>query len=46
MKRKQLKDFKSVVKQLVSFKPDTAPRKPEKESSAKQLKQKWKLVRR
>ena len=46
MKRKQLKDLKSAVRQIASFKPDTAPSKPEKAPSAEQLKQKCKLVKR
>ena len=46
MKRKQLKDFKSAVKQIASFKSDAPPKKPAKAPSTKQLKQGWKLVRR
>ena len=46
MKRKQLKDLKSAVKQVASFKPNTVLSKPEKEPSAEELRQKWKLVRR
>ncbi len=45
-KRKSLKDFKSVVKQIASHRPVTVPKKPDKAPSADQLKQGWKLVRR
>ena len=46
MTKKQLKDFKSAVKQIASYKPDEPPKKPEKAPSAKELRQGWKLVRR
>ncbi len=46
MKKKQLKDFKSAVKQIASYKPEQPPGKPEKAPSAKQLKQSWKLEKR
>lgn len=40
------KDLKSAVKQIASYEPEKAPKKPEKAPSAKELRQKWKLVRR
>jgi len=40
------KDLKSAVKQIASYEPEQAPKKPEKAPSAKELRQKWKLVRR
>ncbi len=46
MTKKQLKDFKSAVKQSASYEPDEPPKKPEKAPSTAELKQKWKLVRR
>ena len=46
MTKKQLKDFKSAVKQIASYEPDKVPSKPEKAPSAEELRQKWKLVRR
>ena len=45
-KRQSLKDFKSAVKQIASYKPEKAPSKPTKDPSAEELRQRWKLVRR
>ena len=45
-KRKPLKDFQSVVKQIASYKPKSAPKKPSKAPPAKELKRGWKLMRR
>lgn len=45
-RKQQLKDFKSAVKQIASFKPEKAMSKPDKDPSAAELKQRWKLVRR
>ena len=45
-KRPSLKDFQSAVRQIVRYRPEKAPTKPEKAPSTAQLKQRWKLVRR
>lgn len=45
-KRKSLKDFKSAVKQVASYRPAKAMSKPDKAPSVKELKKRWKLVRR
>ncbi len=46
MKPKQQKDLEGALSQIIKYKPDQSPKKPEKTPSAKQLKQGWKLVRR
>ena len=46
MKRKQLKDFESAVKQIASYKPDEPMRKPTKAPSVEELRKRWKLVKR
>ncbi len=45
-KPKSLKDFKSAVKQIASYRPAKAMNKPDKAPSAAELKKRWKLVRR
>lgn len=45
-KRKSLKDFKSVVKQIGSFTPDPPMKQPETMPPMAEQKRRWKLVRR
>ena len=46
MKLKRKKDFASAIRQIVGFKPDKPPRKPEKAPSKEQLEQGWKICKR
>ena len=46
IKKQQIKDFKSAVKQVAAFKPEKALSKPDKNPSAEELRKGWKLVRR
>ncbi len=45
MNKKQLKDLRSLVGQVVNFKPKEPYKQPEKAPSKKQLEEKWRIVK-